>query len=446
MGGMQIYRIKIASLVMSVLVATFISASAVFYFLQSATLHQGLVAQVKRQLPKSPFTFPEEAYAKMGSPHLYLKFVPPRLHLPDIRNALTYYGENGRPDALLGNPKMHFGMQGGKSIIASSDGEKQYLVYDKKLPASCKITFSPNNDPTMLWFTASLEANQAEITLFMQDTDGLIVSGSDPQGQFSLQAKESTRSHPQGSWEIGTWRVDGTLLSRQKAKWVGQDRFLENHGGDEFLDFTGKNRVDFGDGEELYSVFLKLGDCLVWDENKWSEASPSQNTLDKPLLVVKKIDERVMMLELWDVEGKGKVAMSLVKAPETFRHDHVVRDFKFVGARTKTQVVFQIEDERLIVKPQDWLLLTAEGWKKLKTSKEIDDYVNRRLVGPLFIFEEITKKEERPVLIGTLYNPNRTESHFIEVAMMPIQNGIQTPLEKVSPENRMQAPTPLATH
>jgi hypothetical protein len=446
---MQISRIKIAEAVMAGLIVFLLSGSAVFYFLQSKSLHQGLVAEMKRQLPKSPFTFPEAAYAKMGDPHLYLKFVPPRIHLPDLRNTLTYYGENKRPDAMLGNPKIHFGMQGGKSIVAALEGEKQYLIYDTKLPVSCKITFSPNNDPSMLWFTASTEskeAGQAEITLFMQDMDGQIVSGSDPHGHFSLQGKESHRTHSQNSWEIGSWKVDGTLLSRQKTKWVGQDRFLENHGGDEFLDFTGKNRLDFGDGEELYSVFVKLGDCLVWDENKWSECGPSQKTLDKPLLVVKKIDERVMMFELWDVEGKEKVAMSLVKAPETFRHDHIVRDFKFVGARTKTQVVFQIEDERLIVKPHDWLLLTTEGWKKLKTAREIDDYVNRKLVGPLFIFEEISKRDERPVLIGTLYNPNRTESHFIEVAMMPIQNGLQTPMERHNMENKIQAATPLATH
>lgn len=440
---MQIKKIKIGGIALLGLTVFFMMAGVVFYFLQSGTLHQGYVKEVKRQLPKSPFTFPEEAYAKMGSPHLYLKFVPPRLHLPDLRNTLVYYGENGRPDAMLGNPKMHFGMQGGKAIVAASDGEKQYLIYDKKLPASSKITFSPNNEPTMLWFTASLEANQAEIALFMEDTDGLIVSGTDSHGEFSLPAKESTRSHTQATWEIGTWRVDGTLLSRQKARWVGQDRFLENHGGDEFIDFTGKNRVDFGDPEELYSIFVKAGDCMVWDENKWKEVEPSEKTLDKPLLVVKKIDERVMMLELWDVEGKGKVGLSLVKAPETFRHDQIVRDFKFVGARTKTQVVFQIEDERLIVKPHDWLLLTPEGWKKLKTSREIDDYVNRKLVGPLFIFEEIAKKDERPVLIGTLYNPNRTESHFIEVAMMPA-NGITAPIEKHNPETK--AATPLATH
>lgn len=443
---MQVSRIKIAEVALFGLALFFFMGSAVFYFLQEGSLHQGLVAQVKRQLPKSPFAFPEEAYAQLGNPHLYLKFVPPRLHLPDLRNALVYYGENGRPDALLGNPKMHFGMQGGKTVVATHDGEKQYLLYDKKLPASCKITFSPGNEPTMLWFTAALEAGQAEITLFMQDTDGMIVSDSDPHGQFTLQAKESTRSPTQSNWEIGTWRVDGTLLSRQKAKWVGQDRFLENHGGDDYLDFTGKNRVDFGDGDELYSIYIKVGDCLVWEENRWHEALPSLKTLDKPLLVVKKIDERVMCLELWEVEGKGKVALSIVKAPETFRHDHIVRDFKFVGARTKTQVVFQIEDERLIVKPQDWLLLTQEGWKKLKTAKDIDDYVNRRLVGPLFIFEEIAKKDERPVLIGTLYNPNRTESHFIEVAMMPIQNGPHTTIEKHHLDNKIQAQTPLATH
>lgn len=300
-----------------------------------------------------------------------------------------------------------------------------------------------------MWFTASIEEKEARLKLEMRDNDGLAIATDDPLQVFTLAEKEFIRPSTLGSWDIGKWRVDGSLLVRQKARWIGIDKFLENHGGSEYPDYADKHRIDFSEGDENYSIYVKKGDYLVWDQDKWTPcANCSVNTHDKPLLVVKKIDERVMSLDIWDVEGKGKLALTLVKSPESFHHEQVTRDFRFVGARTKTQVVFQIEDERLIVKPNDWLLHTKEGWKKLSTPTEIDDYVARKLTGTLFIFQEIAKKDEKPVLIGSIYNPNRTEFHEVEMAMLPAGNSHpQPPVTPGSnPESPLNSATPIANH
>jgi hypothetical protein len=91
--------------------------------------------------------------------------------------------------------------------------------------------------------------------------------------------------------------------------------------------------------------------------------------------------------------------------------------FKFLGARTRTQCVFEINRERVILRPSDWLLLTSKGWKKLATEEEIDNYVKRKLSGTLFVFEGITRKDERQIMIGTLYSPARHECQPIELAL-----------------------------
>lgn len=254
----------------------------------------------------------------------------------------------------------------------------------------------------------------------MQDEAGQQIQGKNGKGNFNLLEKEFLRNTALMPWEIGKWRVDGTLLARQKVRWYGVDRFLENHGGPEFADKIGKNRLDFGEAEDLYSVFVKVGDSLIWNGERWQVIEPGPESISKPLLIVKKIEDRVMGLELWDVEGKGKITLNIIRLPENFASAHLVNDFKFVGARTKTQVVFEINQERMIVRPHDWLLLTSEGWKNLKTAQEIDDYVNRKTIGPLFIFEDIIRKEDKSFLKGTVYNPSRSEAHEIEMAMLPV--------------------------
>ena len=188
----------------------------------------------------------------------------------------------------------------------------------------------------------------------------------------------------------------------------------------DYKDNIGKHRIDFGENDDLYSVFVKPDDCLIWNENRWKVVLPGEKSLGLPLLVVKKIDERLMIFELWDVEGKGKILLNLLKSTEpwgvqnTQGLQHV---FKFVGARTRTQCVFEINRERVMLRPSDWLLLTPKGWKKLTTTEEIDNYVKRKLTGTLFVFEGISRKDERQILNGTLYSPARHESQPVELAL-----------------------------
>ena len=127
-----------------------------------------------------------------------------------------------------------------------------------------------------------------------------------------------------------------------------------------------------------------------------------------------------MTFELWDVEGKGKILLNLLKSSEPWAVQNtqtLQHMFKFLGARTRTQCVFEINRERVILRPSDWLLLTPKGWKKIATEEEIDNYVKRKLSGTLFVFEGIMRKDEHQIMIGTLYSPTRHECQSIELAL-----------------------------
>lgn len=374
---------------------------------------------IKSTLPKGSFTQPKDAYEAIGSPFLALKYSPAAIQLPDLRKVLTFYGVNGRPDAQLSKPLLHFAFNGNKNLFSIASGEKLFLRHDKTLSPP-QYVFSPENEETALWIQAEQINNEALVKVRMRNEEGEEIQEPALHAQFSLSTRELGKSSGTASLgEIGKWRIDGGLLARQKARWYGFDRFLEKHGGEEYQVHLGKQRIDFGHNEDApYSVFVGQGDCLIWDNDRWQVVKPGKDSLGHPLLVIKKIDDRLMNCELWDVEGKGKIVLNLLKSNESNVAESVENTFHFVGARTRSQFVFEIDEKRMLLRPQDWLVMTEEGWKKLSTPEEIDNYVERKICGPLFIFDGIARKDERQVLVGTMFNASRTEMQTIELPIM----------------------------
>lgn len=380
----------------------------------SFTLNEG--AARKPQILKGIFARSIQEYEAIGAPALSLAFSPLSIQLPDLRRYLVYYGKNGRPDAKDERPALFFAFTGNKTPTPLFSDERLYLYYDKTL-SPAQYVFSQDNKPTEIWLEATSQGNQALVKISMNGENGQVIREPSAYADFSLPEKEFVRFG--GTvWELGNWRVDGTLLARQKARWVGIDKFLERHGGEEYKEYENKQRIDFGEGNDIYSVYAAQGDCLIWNDGRWQSVKAGDGTLKYTLMCIKKVDDRVMNLELWDVDGKGKIVLNLVRATEAWMPQNIEQNFKFIGVRSRSQFVFEINQERMILRPHDWLLLTDGGWKKLTTPKEIDDYVDRKVTGPLFVFDKVEKKEDRQVIIGTLFNAARTEMATFE---MPLQ-------------------------
>lgn len=405
-----------ANAAICILIAILLISALVFLIARPSEIAVNTEGAVKRTLPKGAFAQPKEGYEAIGNSIFSLKYSPLTMQLPDLRKYLIYYGKNDRPDAKDAHPLLHFAFVGNKAVTAASPGEKMYILYDRNVTPP-QYVFSPGNEGTPLWIQATATDHDATVKVSMKNDQGQIIQEPWSHAQFTLAQKEYVRAGT--PWEIEKMRVDGSLLARQKARWYGVDRFLENHGGKEYSQESNKQRIDFGEGEGIYSVFIGMGDGLIWDNNKWKVVKPGVDSLGYPLLIIKKIDDRLMQLELWDVDGQSKMALNLLKSTEPWMPQNVLQNFKFLGSRTRSQFVFEVNKERVLLSPKDWLVLTPGGWKKLSTPEEIDDYVNRKLVGVLFVFDGIERKGDQQYLMGTLYNPSRSESKSVEIPITP---------------------------
>jgi hypothetical protein len=438
-----------------VLVGMILLVTALF-FMSEAPEKELIVVKprpIQRELPKSLFAEPEEIFQSIDEGILALKWVPPQMYLPDLRQDLIFYGKNGRPDSLLGRATFHLALKESGERALLRESERIYLVYQghysSKVLQRCSFShatvetsadtplwgeesvneggrlkgtyvFSPGNQPTPLWLEIkNVGEHTLEVRVSMLDEKGMLVTTPAEWRVFRLQAQEFPKSQIMG-WELGGYRVDSTLLVRQKARWVGNDLFLEMHGGDDFAYSIGKERIDFLNESDSYSCFVGQGETLVWSCGRWQTADNVEDSHALPLLVVKKIEEKIMTFELWDSEGKGKNVLSLIKFKEHQGLPAMDYEMKFVGAKTWAQFIVENRlGERITLKLHDWLVLTAEGWIKLDTPERIDDYVAHRLIGPLFILDKMAKKNGHQVLVGHLFNITRTSVELVELNSSP---------------------------
>jgi len=412
--------ISLANKTIASIVVLLIIGAATLYILRSDEITTSDAILNKRPLPAPAFAFKPACYEEIGKAGCHLKFAPMTLQLPDLRNHLVYYGKNGRPDAQSDRVVLHFGFSNNNTPFTLASGERAYLKYDRQKNPP-QYVHSPEETP--LWIEAALNGNDANVTVRMRDENGDIIDDPFAHAQFSLPEKEAVRTGGK-VWEMGKWRVDGSLLARQKARWMGKDCFLEAHGGEEYKNSAEKHRIDFTDDETCYSIFVGLNDTIIWKDDRWKVVQPGDESRGHPMMLIKKVDERLMNCELWDVGGKQKIPLTLIKVNETWPHQKLQEKFKFLGARTRSQYIFEIDGQRMLLSPKDWLLQTQdEGWVKLITTQQIDDYVDRKLIGVLFVFDGLMRDGDKQFLKGIMYNAARTDTQELEIAVQQGANG-----------------------
>ncbi len=355
--------------------------------------------------PQNPFQVADLSVIEQGP--FALKWVAPHMQLPNLQNAITYYGMSERPDCQ----QFHISFAGSNSIFSINPKDELYLSYDLE-----SGSYRHSEEPTSLWL--ELEPQRSgralQVSVYMTDENGQVISDPPKHQYFSLNALELPKTRV-ASWTLDDYRVDSTLLIRQKARWIGADLFLRTHGGDDFVFVSDRERIDFFSGETPYSCFVKKGDYLIWKEKRWQLLGKGESAKDFPLLVVKNIEEKVISFDLWDPEGKSKTFLNLIRSKDLNGLPNVAQDFRFVGAKTWAQFIVEYHTQRLVLKPHDWLVLTNEGWIKLDSPQQVDDYVNQRIVGPLLILDKMGKRQGRQVLVGHLFNATRTEIEPIEL-------------------------------
>lgn len=384
-------------------------------------------------LPPGSFKLSEEAYDAISNPLFATSFTPPSAQLPNLKDELTFWGVNGRPDADPSQLPIHLVFRGHEQTWTVTAGERCYLDFTEQMHG-WGYAPSPDNQETNLWIVPAVEdPSTVTVEVGMKKCDEQIVATPAANARFQLQAKDHATAT---DWQLDGLQVDNSLLARQRTRWHGPDLFLIHHGGSEYHLAQGRERVEFGEEEETYSCFVKEGDWLVWKQGRWHNLQPGESSVSCPLLFTKKIDDQLMRFELWDVEGKFKLSLSIMLAKTMWLPSHLKECLQFSAIKTWSRFVLDDGKERIEAAPLDWLLINESGWTKLDAIEKIDDYVCGRLKGELLVIEGLGRKQGKQVLQGQLFNITRSER---EQVVLPLAS------EGRGPGNRTPPPRPIPT-
>lgn len=330
--------------------------------------------------------------------------------LPDLKKELIFLGSNHRPDAV--KQTVFLELRSSKSRCTACIGEKIYLQR-QTTPYGSHFIFS-NDSNSRCWIECHcIGLDGLDVKVYLKSIDDQIITTPSEFAQFHLVSQY----HPAQTWEIGGVRVDATFAVKQKMRRVGIDKFLYLHGGEEFLDKAQKERVDFVSAlGEPYSRYLSSGDILFWDGDRWQTCGEFIGDHEKaPLLEVKRVDEKIMTLDIWNVEGTAHQTVNLVKSgASSLDIASALKELQFVGMRTWTRPILQAGEQRFILTADDWLL-RKEQWEKIHSKQQLDDYLSGKLQYPLFVFEGVEKNENGFVLKGHLFNAQRTHVESVTI-------------------------------
>lgn len=378
----------------------------------------------------------EEKRIRLPSPFLHLERKAPEIQLPDLRRHLLYLGRNQRPDVEASQSVLHLGLRGKEETSSLSPGEKLFLMYQRDEEGKGAYGFSPNNRRTGLWVEGELPSPtslEVEVRVGMEDLSGNPVKEPSEFLQFTLKPSPSGKGGG-AKWKLDQWRVDASLLARLKARWYGRDRFMREHGGEEFRFTEGKERIDFGSGTEGYAVYLSEGEGVIWKEGRWHPALLGEESRSFPLLLLERVNGKLMHWALWDSTGRSKTQLNLIRARVGKLNQRLFSKWRFLGAKTRTQAILEIDGQRTVIQVHDWVLHTREGWQVLDSLEEIDRYVSRQLKGELFVYDGIVRSEGHQVLTGHIFD---TARHTMMRVELPVSTG-----EGVTPPLFIEAELP----
>ena len=202
----------------------------------------------------------------------------------------------------------------------------------------------------------------------------------------------------------------------KEAKWWGVDEFIRLYGGADYTLIKNKHKLEFFREKEAYICYVAQGATLVWGEGRWREQKDQESLQGKPFVVIRSISTNKLEMEGCEETGFHPFKINLL--PESaaqntpLKMDHLPISIRM---RNGSQISCILNKRRIILTKGDWILHTANGWRILKRSDEIDQYLNHQLRGEMFVFDNLENQGGKTVVRGYLFDEMRTQKQLLTI-------------------------------
>lgn len=357
----------------------------------------------KNATKKGRFIFPYEA---IGAGGLALHPRHALGWISRLADELVLIAYNSRPDIEPKDAKILISLKNGKEQLNLSNGR---IVYLKESEQGKGLQSS--EDATGLWAKPILLENGA---VLIEAGRKLISKEGGQTGEEKGQFIVAEQGGVPSRYNPANQPFAKELKS---GRCFPYDLFIQKYGGREYNSWREKAVIELSHGDLTYACFVSLGDYLLYDEGEWRLCASQELKADRPVAQVKAISGKAIDIEVWDETGfcplQFKIELEKT-GPSPFKSELMPSAIRL---RSGTQVSCAFGKRRVILKQGDWLLKTSTGWKNLRRTEEIEQYLDHRLKGELFIFDAIEKEQGRFVMKGHLFDETRTQ---MQVLSLPI--------------------------
>jgi len=291
-----------------------------------------------------------------------------------LEQNLLLFVQNVRPDLRQGEKTFHLSMKGSGA---------QKLIRENE-----PISFG--------WDEKNIELTSGDKVMVPHLLNGSSVLFQVGEEELILQA----HAQKPASNNVDNFDLD-------QAKWWGNDLFFREYGGAEYHQLGKKYKIEMSDGANRYFIYAGPNDYLSFKEGRWRVLS-SLEMADRsaPLAVVRTLSASELEIEAWDQHGTLVPGARLpLQRGQPIRKaaDQIITDPKL---RSGKIVACKIGKKRLALRPNDWIIKTQTGWRKLITTNEIESYLNNEQLEELFVVDSI---EQNGQMRGRHFDLLRTQ-------------------------------------
>ena len=92
--------------------------------------------------------------------------------------------------------------------------------------------------------------------------------------------------------------------------------------------------------------------------------------------------------------------------------------FGSIRVRSDKQISCLLDKQCLIIKINDWVVKISDRWKILRKAEEKEAFLKGKLVGELFVLDQISNKQGQKSILGHMYNLARTQMTAVDLPVL----------------------------
>ncbi len=195
------------------------------------------------------------------------------------------------------------------------------------------------------------------------------------------------------------------------GRWWGMDLFYQR-----YVEGALRHRLDLGSPMEAQLLDVQEGQWIGFLDGRWQEMPQIDDAKKECIARIVSSSPAGLLLEGW--EANRHVRLCLPLASPSGSKMKAEELFGLIRVRSDKQISCLLDKQCLILKVNDWVLKTEDRWKILRKSEEKESFLKGKLVGELFVLDQISNKQGQKSISGHMYSLARTQMTSFD---LPVQ-------------------------